>query len=288
MSRPQLATAAGPAEAPARFSVVTRLRAARVTPALIRELDALLAARARAEADRVTRLWFAAQRRAGTPPSELADLTLAYYERARAQFRPTYELSYGAGREERASRYRNADALLRWAERQRDLRPSTFALTFAAPGCRVRLHLHAAPAYDRSYLWAEGDEPEPLDELTAALTAAIRRAAGRGTGWKRWPVNVAVAGLASLSCGVGLAFRLRPAPWPLVLLGSLVVDCGALFLLLLLFPRAWPAVSYHLPPATAAARRREWLARAVYVGAALALFALGGWSLLTTFYRFTW
>lgn len=278
------------AEAGGRYTILKRVAGARISSALIRDLDTAFAVYARGEADRATRQWFAARRRQGFDDDELADLTLAHYERALRSFQPHFEIEFRRGRDEHTGRYRGAAPFLRWLERRRGINLHTLNILFATPGIRVRVFLPAAAPPERAYMWGEGYDTSRLDALMDEITGLLRRYAGRAARFRAWPFSLAVAGLSALVLAAGLSFKLNALryPWPTVLFAATIADVAAALILLWLWRRAWPIIYFQIPSADAGAARRRRGARLLYLLLTAAFIAVGGWALLTTFFRFVW
>jgi len=274
------------AESAGQFKVLKRVAAARATPALVASFARVFDTAARAAADRDTRRWFANQRGA-VADGDIADLTLAYYESALRKFRPYLELDYACAGEERTCRYRGGDAFLRWLGRQRRIKPRVFRVFFAVPATRVQVQLQPCITADKSFLWAAGVEPAALEDLVAALDAALAQEAGPRRRLRSWLVNILLAGALALPFAVGLTLRLRHLAWHTVLAAATAADAASVLGLVYLFRLAFPAVVLAFDAnAGARWRRRAW--RAAYGAAALALLAGAAVLIFTSFFRLAW
>jgi hypothetical protein len=271
-----------------RFEIFRKIRVARASASLLRELDRVFGDFAHAEADRVTRRWYAAMRDGGTPTSELANVTLAYYERALRRLRPYYELDFDRRGEKRTVRYRGVSAFLKWLGRQGKIRFLSLKISFISPSVNVLVQLRDSFSAERSYLWAAGNEQAATDELFRKLDAALARSAGKRPALRSWQANAAYAGACALVCASAVAFKLHGRPWPGVIAAAALTDVALALGLMSLFRLAWPQVEYGFADPPAAGRRRAWPWRALYVVAAVALTVGGGWAILTSFVRFVW
>jgi hypothetical protein len=271
-----------------RFEIFRKVRAARVKPSLIAELDRILSEFARREADAITRRWYANRRNEGTPAAELANLTLAYYERAVRKLRPNFELDFELKGEERSCRYRGASPFLVWLNRQRRIRPRALKVSYLSPSANVLVQLKSSLAADRSYLWAAGDDGARLERLFDKLYGALASSAGKWAWLRSWQANLTYASACALACAVGLAFKLRGAPWAAVFGAATLADIVVASGLIALFRQAWPQVEYRLEGVDRAGRRRLGLLRALYFAAAATLFLAGSWAIVTSFIRIVW
>jgi hypothetical protein len=271
-----------------RFEIFRKVKAARVTPSLIVELDRIMSEFARREADATTRRWYAKRRDEGMPADELANLTLAYYERVLRKLRPNFELDFALKGEERSCRYRGARPFLVWVTRQRRIRPKALKVSYLSPTANVLVQLKSSAAADRSYLWAAGEDGARLERLFGKLHDALAASAGPWAWLRSWQANLTYASACALACAVGLAFKLHGAPWATVFGAATLADVVVASGLIALFRQAWPQVEYRAEGADRTARRRLTLLRALYLAAAPGLLLAGSWAIFTSFIRIVW
>jgi hypothetical protein len=271
-----------------RFEIFRKVKAARVTPSLIAELDRILSEFARREADAVTRRWYANRRSEGTPAGELANLTLAYYERALRKLRPNFELDFALKGEERSCRYRGARPFLIWFTRQCQIRPKALKVSYLSPSANVLVQLKSSAAADRSYLWAAGDDGARLERLFGKLHDALAASAGKWAWLRSRQANLTYASACALACALGLAFKLHGAAWVTVFGAATLADVAVASALIALFRQAWPQIEYRLEGVDRAGRRQLTLLRALYLAAALALLLAGSRAIFTSFIRIVW
>lgn len=271
-----------------RFEIFRKLKAARVRPALLAELDRVLYEFARREADEATRRWYAGRHDEGIPTSELANVTLAYYERVLRKLRPHFELDFTSKGDERSCRYRGVEQFSSWLRRQRRFRPKSLKVSYLSPSTNVLIQLKSSLAAERSYIWAAGDEHARLERLFRALYETLAASPGRW-GWLRsWQANLTYASICALTCASGVAFKLHDFSWSTVVCAATLVDVAVASALVFLFRQAWPQVEYDFEGVDVAGRRLRALLRGAYAAAAAALFAGGAWAVLTSFVRIVW
>ena len=271
-----------------RFEIFSKIKSARADAALLKELDRIFYEFSRGEADRVTRRWYAIMRDGGTPTSELANVTLAYYERTLRRLRPHYELDFDRRRERRTARYRGVDAFLRWLGRQGKIRFRSLKISFISPSVNVLIQLRNSLTAERSYLWASGNEQAATEELFRKLDAALARSAGKRPALRSRQANAIYAGTCALICALAVAFKLHGRPWPAVLGAAALTDFVLALGLMFLFRLAWPQIEFRFDETKATGRRLAGPYRLLYLGAAAALTLGGAWAILTSFVRFVW
>jgi hypothetical protein len=276
------------AVAEGRFEILKRIGVARITPSLVKDIDAVLAELVRGEADNATRRWFAARGDDDIPSDELADVTLAHYERALRKFRPTYELDYVKDGAARTCRYRGAYAFLAWTARQRRARSRILKVTFVSPDCRFMMRFEPGIFSGRSYLWANGADGDALERLVAALEAAVKKTAGKGARFRSWHFGVACAGAGSLAFAVGVLLKLKGLPWPGGLGAAVVAHAACSLALIALFSRAWPRTTFELYDADVSGRVIRTAARAGFLALYAAAVGFGLWAVVTSLFRLVW
>jgi hypothetical protein len=271
-----------------RFEIFSKIRSARADAALLKGLDRIFRDFSRGEADRVTRRWYATMRDGGTPASELANVTLAYYERTLRRLRPYYELDFDRRRERRTVRYRGADAFLKWLGRQRNIRFRSLKISYISPSVNVLVQLRNSLTVERSYLWAAGNEQAATEGLFAKLDAALAQSAGKRPALRSRQANATYAGTCALICASAVALYLHGRPWPAVIGAAALTDVALALGFMFLFRLAWPQIEFRFDGAKATGRVITALYRLLYLGAAAALTLGGAWAILTSFVRFVW